>query len=66
MEQPSIMNDLNLWETPCLGSVVASYLYGEAPEGDEGYLTKMRSKIVSREHFNELGKELNLDRFCRN
>ena len=28
--------------------------------GDEGYLTKMRSKIVSREHLNELGKELNL------
>ena len=30
------------------------------PSGDEGYLTKMRSKIVSREHLNELGKELNL------
>ena len=30
------------------------------PQGDEGYLTKMRSKIVSREHLNELGKELNL------
>ncbi|MEO6346771.1 MAG: ribonuclease III [Aquaticitalea sp.] len=43
-----------------LGSVVASYLYEEVPEGDEGYLTKMRSKIVSREHLNELGKELNL------
>lgn len=46
-----------------LGAVVASYLYGEAPEGDEGYLTKMRSKIVSREHLNELGKELNLINF---
>ena len=29
-------------------------------QGDEGYLTKMRSKIVSREHLNELGKELKL------
>ena len=30
------------------------------PEGDEGYLTKMRSKIVSRKHLNQLGKDLNL------
>ncbi len=43
-----------------LSSVIASHLYIEAPSGDEGYLTKMRSKIVSREHLNELGKELNL------
>lgn len=43
-----------------LGAVVASHLYTEAPAGDEGYLTKMRSKVVSREHLNELGKDLNL------
>lgn len=43
-----------------LSSVIAGYLYGKVPHGDEGYLTKMRSKIVSREHLNELGKELNL------
>jgi len=43
-----------------LSSVVATHLFNEVPQGDEGYLTKMRSKIVSREHLNELGKELNL------
>jgi ribonuclease-3 len=43
-----------------LSAVIASHLYNEVPEGDEGYLTKMRSKIVSREHLNELGKDLNL------
>ena len=43
-----------------LSSVIAAYLYTKAPAGDEGYLTKMRSKIVSREHLNELGKDLNL------
>ncbi|PNQ74882.1 ribonuclease III [Hanstruepera neustonica] len=43
-----------------LGSVIASHLFTEVPSGDEGYLTKMRSKIVSREHLNELGKDLNL------
>lgn len=43
-----------------LGSVIAAHLYSEVPTGDEGYLTKMRSKIVSREHLNELGRDLNL------
>lgn len=43
-----------------LGAVIGSHLYLEVPSGDEGYLTKMRSKIVSRAHLNELGKDLNL------
>lgn len=46
-----------------LSSVIAAYLFNEAPAGDEGYLTKMRSKIVSREHLNELGRDLNLIKF---
>ena len=43
-----------------LSAIIATHLYNEVPQGDEGYLTKMRSKIVSREHLNELGRELNL------
>ncbi|MBT8325100.1 MAG: ribonuclease III [Winogradskyella sp.] len=43
-----------------LSAVIASYLYDQVPHGDEGYLTKMRSKVVSREHLNELGKDLKL------
>src|SRR5574343_275651 len=46
-----------------LGSVIAAHLYNEVPSGDEGYLTKMRSKIVSREHLNELGRDFNLIQF---
>ncbi|MEM0543029.1 ribonuclease III [Flavobacterium sp. j3] len=46
-----------------LSAVIAAYLYNQVPTGDEGYLTKMRSKIVSREHLNELGRDLNLIRF---
>jgi len=46
-----------------LGSVIAAHLFSKAPAGDEGYLTKMRSKIVSREHLNELGRDLNLAQF---
>lgn len=43
-----------------LGTIISKHLYKEVPEGNEGYLTKMRSKIVSRKHLNELGKDLNL------
>lgn len=43
-----------------LSAVVAAYLFEQVPHGDEGYLTKMRSKVVSREHLNELGKDLEL------
>lgn len=43
-----------------LGAVIAAYLFNTTPGGDEGYLTKMRSKVVSRKHLNELGEDLNL------
>ncbi|WP_430908740.1 ribonuclease III [Maribacter sp. 2-571] len=46
-----------------LGTIISHYLFIEVPLGDEGYLTKMRSKIVSREHLNELGKDLELIKF---
>ncbi len=48
-----------------LGTVIASYLYKKVPKGDEGYLTQMRSKVVSREHLNTLGKDLDLIRFVK-
>jgi len=48
-----------------LGSVIASYLFIKVPNQSEGYLTQMRSKIVSREHLNELGKDLNLISFVK-
>ncbi|MEO7175622.1 MAG: ribonuclease III domain-containing protein, partial [Saprospiraceae bacterium] len=32
-----------------LSSVVAEYLYRKYPGSDEGFLTKMRSKIVKRQ-----------------
>ena len=43
-----------------LSSIISSYLFKNIPTGSEGYLTQMRSKIVSRTHLNELGLELNL------
>ncbi|MGB0891799.1 MAG: ribonuclease III [Flavobacteriaceae bacterium] len=48
-----------------LGSVIAAYLYKKVPKGTEGYLTQMRSKVVSREHLNELGKDLELIKYVK-
>ncbi|HCE55712.1 MAG TPA: ribonuclease III [Lutibacter sp.] len=48
-----------------LSTVIAAHLFHVVPSGDEGYLTQMRSKIVSREHLNELGRDLGLLRFIR-
>lgn len=44
-----------------LGAIVADYLYQMYPEGDEGFLTKMRSKIVSRQSLNLLAKKIKLN-----
>lgn len=43
-----------------LGMAAAAYLYKNAPNRAEGYLTKMRSKIVSRNNLNKIGKKLAL------
>jgi len=48
-----------------LGSIVAAFLFDEFPSSNEGFLTQMRSKIVSRNHLNKLGKDLNLVQFVR-
>lgn len=43
-----------------LSTIISDYLFKVAPFGDEGYLTQMRSKIVSRNNLNKIGKDLNL------
>lgn len=43
-----------------LGLIIAVFIYEQAPDKQEGYLTKMRSKMVSRSQLNEIGKELKL------
>ena len=44
-----------------LGSVVAELLFKKYPFRGEGFLTEMRSKIVSRVHLNQLSKKIGLD-----
>jgi len=58
--QPQNYERLEFVGDAMLGSVIAAYLFSMVPDGNEGYLTKMRSKVVSREHLNELGRDLNL------
>ena len=44
-----------------LGTIVAEYLFKKYPHGDEGFLTKMRSKIVKRQALNQIGERMELD-----
>ena len=45
-----------------IGTVVADYLFKKYPFKDEGFLTKTRSKIVSREKHNQIALKLGLDK----
>jgi ribonuclease-3 len=45
-----------------LDSVVAEVLYEKFPQGKEGFLTQIRSRIVSRSNLNRLGISLQLDK----
>lgn len=44
-----------------LGSVVAEVLFKKYPYKEEGFLTEMRSKIVSRINLNQLSRKLGLN-----
>ena len=43
-----------------LGSIVAEYLFKKFPYKEEGFLTEIRSRIVSRESLNQIGRKLGL------
>ncbi len=45
-----------------LGAIVAELLYKFFPLKDEGFLTRVRSKVVSRESLNELAINIGLDK----
>lgn len=45
-----------------IGTVVADYLFKKFPYKDEGFLTKMRSKMVSRAKHNQIALKLGLNK----
>jgi ribonuclease III len=46
-----------------LGAVIADFLYNRFPQEDEGFLTKMRSKLVNRSILTNLTYEMGLNVF---
>lgn len=48
-----------------VGAVVAEIVYAKFPKGNEGFLTQMRSKIVSRKTLNKLALEIGLNKLVR-
>ena len=48
-----------------LDAITADYLFKTFPTKDEGFLTEMRSKIVSRVQLNKLSRKLGLDKLIR-
>lgn len=44
-------------------SVTSDYLFIEFPDRDEGFMTQLRSKIVSRQSLNGIAKSLGLDTY---
>lgn len=49
-----------------LGSIIAELLFRRFPYRDEGFLTEMRSRIVSREHLKNLALKIGLDSYIIN
>lgn len=48
-----------------LSSIVADFLFKKFPYKGEGFLTEMRSKIVSRDQLNKLSRKIGLDKFIQ-
>jgi len=48
-----------------LSTLVAEYLFKKYPNGSEGFLTKMRSKIVKRRTLNQIADDMGLDVILR-
>lgn len=48
-----------------IGSIVGEYLFKKYPNRDEGFLTEMRSKIVSRNSLNDIALKMGLQKLIR-
>ncbi len=48
-----------------LSSIVADYMFKKFPYKEEGFLTEMRSKLVSRDSLNKLSHKLGIDAFIQ-
>ena len=56
---------LELLGDAIFNAVITEYLYHKMPEKDEGYLTDIRSKMVSRKTLDLLAKKIKIDKMVR-
>jgi ribonuclease-3 len=48
-----------------LDSIISHYLFNKFPKKDEGYLTKLRSRLVSRQTLNNLGIKIGIQELIK-
>jgi ribonuclease-3 len=61
---PDLLNESNerleFLGDAILGAIVAEHLFSTFPFEDEGFLTKLRSKVVSRHHLNTIARKMGI------
>lgn len=62
-EQKESYERLEFLGDAILSAVIADYLFKKFPYRDEGFLTKLRSRIVSRQQLGKLAVKFGLDKF---
>lgn len=66
MDSPLRSNErLEFLGDSILSTIVAEYLFKKYPNGTEGFLTKMRSRIVKRKTLNQIADDMGLDVILR-
>lgn len=65
LEDGSLVNNerLEFLGDAVIESITSDYLFIEFPDHDEGFMTQVRSKIVSRQSLNRIASEIGLDRY---
>jgi len=48
-----------------LSAIIADFLYKKYPFADEGFLTNLRSRLVSRNHLGKLARKMGLDEYVK-
>ena len=59
--QPNSYERLEYLGDAILSATIASYLFERFPDADEGFLTRMRTKLVNGEMLGSLGQKMKLD-----
>ena len=63
---PSVNNErLEFLGDAVLESIISAFFFQAFPNSNEGFLTKIRSKFVNRDHLNRLGAKMGLDVYLK-